>query len=54
MAPFQVGTHYKVKIQISNGRESRLHGGEIGRISLSIRSHHESETEKLLTTRKPM
>lgn len=41
------GTHYKIKIKISDSDESRLHGGEIGTISVIIKGHHDTETEKM-------
>ncbi|GAB0094042.1 pancreatic triacylglycerol lipase [Sergentomyia squamirostris] len=40
-------THYKVKIKISNSEESILHGGEIGIMSIIIKSQHNTETEKM-------
>lgn len=44
--PF-AGTHYKITIKISESEESRLHGGEIGTMSIIIKSHHETETERM-------
>lgn len=36
-----------IKIKISESDESRLHGGEIGTMSIVIKSHHETETERM-------
>lgn len=32
---------------MSDSDESRLHGGEIGSMSIIIRSHNDNETEKM-------
>lgn len=49
------GTHYKMTIKISDSDESRLHGGEIGTMSIVIKSHHGTETtEKMPISQQAM
>lgn len=45
--------HYKISVKVSDSEESRLHGGEIGTLSIKIHARRRRETEFMPFTRIP-
>lgn len=47
-------THYRVTLNISKEMDSLMHGGEIGKLSIIVHSHHNTESDRMTFTDEPV